>query len=103
MAAHLGDRLPHYSVPTIGGHKSDIGNVHAVIDIDGVLDMTDSDESGKDKDPSNASSGKKVVWASSYVEKRRSLERRFSNKLHKWNSASYCFINSSLPRFSCRP
>jgi pectinesterase len=80
------------------GHKSDIGNVHAVIDIDGVLDMTDSDESGKDKDPSNASSGKRW-FGYSYVEKPDLWKEGSAINYINGNSASYCFINSSLPRF----
>jgi pectinesterase len=80
------------------GHKSDIGTVNAVIDIDGVLDLTDSNESSKDKDPSNPSSGKRW-FGYSYDEKPDLWKEGSAINYINGNSASYCFINSSLPRF----
>lgn len=75
-----------------------IDNVHGVIDIDGVLDMTDPNESSKDKDPAIPSSGKR--WFGYTFNEKPGLWKEASaiNHINK-NSAAYCFINSSLPRF----
>ena len=72
--------------------------VQAVIDIDGVLDMTDPNESGKDRDPANPSSGKR--WFGYTYNEKPELWREASaiNYINQY-SATYCFINSSLLRF----
>jgi pectinesterase len=72
--------------------------VQAVIDIDGVLDMTDPNESGKDKDQVNPSLGKR--WFGYAYNEKPELWKEASAINHiNQNSATYCFINSSLSRF----
>jgi len=73
-------------------------SVQAVIDIDGVLDMTDPNESAKDTDSSKPSSGKR--WFGYSFQERPDLWKEASalNYVNA-NSAPICFINSSLPRF----
>jgi pectinesterase len=72
--------------------------VQAIIDIDGVLDFTDPNESGKDDDPARPSAG--AWW----------FGATFKQAPEKWIEASpvqyvgkasppILFINSALPRF----
>jgi len=81
-----------------GNNKMILDKVQGVIDIDGVLNMTDPNESGKDKDPSNPSSGKRW-FGYSYDEKPELWKEASAINYINGNSASYCFINSSLLRF----
>jgi acetyl esterase/lipase len=72
--------------------------VQAVIDIDGVLDMTDPNESAKDTISSKPSSGKQW-FGYSYKERPDLWKEASAINCVNVNSAQVCFINSSLPRF----
>jgi pectinesterase len=72
--------------------------IQCVIDIDGVLDMTDPNESGKDKDSLKPSSGK-LWFGFSYNERPDLWKEASAINYISGESATYCFINSSLPRF----
>jgi acetyl esterase/lipase len=78
--------------------KSVSSKVQAIIDIDGVLDFTDPNESAKDTDPSKPSAG--AYW----------FGATFNQAPEKWIEASpliyagrntppVLFVNSALPRF----
>ena len=72
--------------------------VNAVVDIDGVLDLTDPAESGKDTDPSKPSAGKR--WLGCSYAENPDLWAEVSPVSHvNENSAPILFINSSVPRF----
>ncbi|MDR3609304.1 MAG: alpha/beta hydrolase [Ignavibacteriaceae bacterium] len=80
---------------TITNHSS---FVQAVIDIDGVLDMTDPNESGKDTVPSKPSSAK--YWLGYTFHDKPEIWKEASALNYANNkSAPICFINSSIPRF----
>jgi acetyl esterase/lipase len=72
--------------------------VQAIIDIDGVLDMTDPNESGKDSIISKPSAAKS--WLG-FTYKDNSKIWKDASPLYHVNekSAPICFINSSIPRF----
>jgi pectinesterase len=83
--------------------QSSIENYHsskvqAIIDIDGVLDMTDPNESGKDTILSKPSSGKSW-FGFSYKERPNIWKEASALNCVNANSAPICFINSSNPRF----
>ena len=80
------------------GYNSVSSGVQAIIDIDGVLDFTDPNESAKDNNPARRSAG--AYW----------FGATFKEAPEKWIEASpinyagihsppILFINSSLPRF----
>ncbi len=73
-------------------------DVQAVIDIDGILDFTDPNESGKDTILSKPSAGK--AWLGYSFKENPEIWREASpiNYVDK-NCPPICFINSSLPRF----
>ena len=73
-------------------------DIQAIIDIDGILDFTDNNESGKDSNPGKPSAG--AFW----------FGATYKLAPEKWVEASpiiyagkytppICFINSALPRF----
>lgn len=70
----------------------------AVIDIDGVLDLTDPAESGKDDDPSNPSVLKR--WLGYTYKEKPKLWQDVSPVNHvDEDTPPILFINSSIPRF----
>jgi acetyl esterase/lipase len=72
--------------------------IQAVIDVDGVLDMTDPNESGKDTNDSKPSAGK--YWLGySYSEKPALWKEASPINYANAKSTPVCFINSSIPRF----
>jgi len=73
-------------------------HVHAIIDIDGILDFTDPNESGKDSDPNRPSAGKQWLGASYQEDPERWIE---ASPLTYIGEATppMLFINSTLPRF----
>ncbi len=88
-----------------GGHFTEQGEyrdhsneVQGIIDIDGVLDMTDPAESGKDTLPGQPSVGK--LWLGATFSENPSIWRRASaiNYVTR-KSPPMLFINSSHPRF----
>jgi len=73
-------------------------SVQAIIDIDGVLDFTDPNESGKDSDPLKPSAGKKWLGYS-YKENPEIWVEASSLTYTGKDTPPIAFINSSLPRF----
>lgn len=72
--------------------------IQAVIDIDGVLDMTDFSESGKDQNPEKPSVGK--LWLGSSYEKNPVIWKEASPVNYvNCNSSPFLFLNSSFDRF----
>jgi PelA/Pel-15E family pectate lyase len=72
--------------------------VQAIVDIDGVVDFTDSSESGKDTDPAKPSAGK--YWFGAAYQDRPELWKQASPL--NWVSTRTpptIFVNSSLDRF----
>jgi len=80
------------------GYNSYSSKIQTIIDIDGILDFTDPNESAKDSDPSSRSAG--AYW----------FGATFRESPEKWKEASpinyagketppMLFINSSIPRF----
>jgi len=80
------------------GNNSVSAEVQAIIDMDGILDFTDPNESAKDNDPAKRSAG--AYW----------FGATFKEAPEKWKEASpiiyagkntppMLFVNSSLPRF----
>jgi len=80
------------------GNNAVSSEVQAIIDMDGILDFTDPNESGKDSDPAKLSAG--AAW----------FGATFKEAPKKWievspivyagkNTPPILFINSSLPRF----
>jgi len=73
-------------------------NVQAIIDVDGVFDMTDPAESGKDSDPQNPSAGK--FWLGAKYENDPQLWIEASPLTYvSENTPPIIFINSSIDRF----
>jgi PelA/Pel-15E family pectate lyase len=90
-----GDRREFEGAGTHAGFSS---AVQAVIDIDGVVDFTDSAESGKDSDPTKPSAGK--LWFGSAYSDRPDLWREASAV--NWATSAMppiMFVNSALDRF----
>ena len=72
--------------------------LRGISDIDGVIDRTDPNESGKDTISSKPSSGKN--WFGYSYQERPDLWKEASALNHvNQNSAPICFINSSRSRF----
>lgn len=72
--------------------------VQAIIDIDGVLDMTTPYESGKDTNIANPSAGK--LWLSYSYNENPNIWKEASAISHTdKNSPPFLFVNSSIPRF----
>lgn len=73
-------------------------SVQAVINIDGILDFTNSAESGKDDDPENPSVGK--LWLGYTYKDNPEIWREASpvNYVDQ-NTPPFLFINSSIDRF----
>jgi PelA/Pel-15E family pectate lyase len=81
-----------------GTHPGYSSVVQAVVDIDGIVDFTDSAESGKDVDPAKPSAGK--LWFGGAYRDRPDLWKEASPLT--WVSARtppILFVNSSLDRF----
>jgi acetyl esterase/lipase len=105
LAALLGTSNENHSAPNFNppfpvstmetNHSS---RVQAIIDIDGVLDMTDPNESAKDSNSSKPSSGK-YWFGYSYNERPDLWKEASAINCININSAPICFINSSKPRF----
>ena len=102
LAALLGTsnenpEVPNYTLPNSveNNHSS---RVQAIIDIDGVLDMTDPNESAKDTNSYKPSAGKEWLGCS-YKENPGLWKEASAINWVNLNSAPICFINSSLPRF----
>jgi pectinesterase len=80
------------------GDNSVSTEIQAIIDIDGVLDFTDPNESAKDNDTSRPSAG--AYWFGATFKDapekwKEASPIRYSNK----NTPPILFVNSALPRF----
>lgn len=73
-------------------------NVQAVVDVDGVVDMTDPNESGKDTVKGRPSAG--ALWFGAPYRERRDLWTEASpiNYVNE-NTPPILFVNSSIPRY----
>lgn len=72
--------------------------VHAIVNMDGVLDFTDPAESGKDDDPNKPSAGTRWFGAT-FKEKPELWIEASPNTYVGKNTPPTLFVNSSLPRF----
>lgn len=73
-------------------------DVQAIIDIDGVLDLTDPTESGKDNDPENPSAGR--LWLGAAYEDNPEIWKEASPISYiDENTPPIAFISSSMDRF----
>lgn len=78
--------------------QNSTSNIHAIIDIDGILDFTHPAESGKDTDLAKPSSGKRWFGASFKDKPELWIEASPLNYVDK-NTPPTLFINSSIDRF----
>jgi pectinesterase len=98
LAALLGTTGENMLFEGRGGHPRYSSAVQAVVDIDGIVDFTDSSESGKDADPAKPSAGK--LWFGSAFHDSPFLWQQASAV--NWVSRAtppVLFINSSIDRF----
>jgi acetyl esterase/lipase len=98
LAALLGATGDRKELEGNGGFLHVSSAVQAVVDIDGVVDFTDSAESGKDLDPAKPSAGR--LWFGYTYADRPDLWREASAL--NWVTPvtpPFAFINSSLDRF----
>jgi len=80
------------------GNADHSSYVQAIVDIDGVLDFTDPNESGKDSNPLTPSAGKK--WLGYSYEENPGIWVEASPLTYvDKNTPPIAFINSSLERF----
>ena len=80
------------------GNNAVSSEVQAIIDMDGILDFTDPNESGKDSDPAKLSAGAAWFGATFKEAPKKWIEASpivYAGK----NTPPILFINSSLPRF----
>ncbi len=81
-----------------GGQDNIPTYVQAIIDIDGILDFTDPNESGKDHDPNKPSAGKQWLGASYQEDPELWIEASPLTYIGE-GTPPMLFINSALPRF----
>ena len=81
-----------------GGQDNIPSHVQAIIDIDGILDFTDPNESGKDHDPNKPSAGKQWLGASYQEDPELWIEASPLTYIGE-GTPPILFINSALPRF----
>jgi pectinesterase len=80
------------------GNLSTSAKVQAIIDMDGVLDFTDPNESAKDINPSKPSAG--AYWfGGTYKEVPQKWKEASPINYVGENTPPMLFINSSIPRF----
>ena len=72
--------------------------VHAVINIDGIVDFTDPAESGKDSDPQKPSAGARWFGFTSFQNPEIWIEASPVSYVNEYTPPTL-FINSSIPRF----
>ncbi len=81
-----------------GGNPGVSAKIQAIIDIDGVLDFTDPNESGKDTDPAKPSAG--AYWfGATYKQSPEKWIEASPISYAVENTPPILFINSALPRF----
>jgi len=80
------------------GDNSVSSEVQAIIDMDGILDFTDPNESAKDNDPAKRSAG--AYWfGATFKEAPEKWEEASPIKYAGKNTPPILFLNSALPRF----
>lgn len=80
------------------GNNNVSSKIQAIIDIDGILDFTDPNESGKDFDPAKKSAG--AYWfGATYKEAPEKWIEASPIQYAGKNSPPILFINSAIPRF----
>lgn len=80
------------------GNNSQPVNIQAIIDIDGILDFTDPNESAKDDNPNRKSAG--AYWFGATYKEAPEKWIEASPMIYAGkDSPPILFINSSLPRF----
>ncbi len=89
------------NVKKFDGNEGDLkfsANVQAIIDMDGILDFTDPNESAKDTDPSKPSAG---AWWFGATYKQAPEKWVEASPIHYAgkDTPPICFINSALPRY----
>jgi pectinesterase len=80
------------------GNKGISSKIQAIIDLDGILDFTDPNESAKDTDPAKRSAGAYWFGATYKEAPEKWIEASPIQYVGK-NSPPILFINSALPRF----
>jgi hypothetical protein len=82
----------------VGENLEYFSDVQAVVDIDGPLDLTRPEESGKDAHPEKPSAGKR--WIGYSFSERPDLWREASPLMHAGpRTPPIAFINSAIERF----
>lgn len=80
------------------GNNSVSSKVQAIIDMDGILDFTDPNESAKDTDPAKRSAG--AYWfGATYKETPEKWKEASPINYAGKNTPPVLFLNSALPRF----
>ena len=98
LASFLGTtgQNPKFSSHEFEGTVSD--KVHAIINIDGIVDFTDPAESGKDNNPQKPSAGAR--WFGYTIKQNPEIWREASPLSYvNAQTPPTLFINSALPRF----
>jgi len=98
LAALLGTTGDRKELEGVGTHPGVSSAVQAVVDIDGVVDFTDSSESGKDQDPTKPSAGK-LWFGAAYHEKPHLWQQASALNWVSPSTPPFAFINSTLDRF----
>ena len=80
------------------GNNAVSAEVQAIIDMDGILDFTDPNESAKDTDPTKRSAGAYWFGATYKEAPQKWIEASPINYVEK-NTPPMLFVNSELPRF----
>jgi pectinesterase len=98
LAALAGTTLGMRRFEGDGGTPKVSSNVQAVVDIDGVLDLTDRAESGKDTAGAKPSAA--AQWLGGTFTEKKTVWVDASPLVHACpRAASFLFINSSIPRY----
>lgn len=98
LATLLGTTVGNSKFPShsMTGEAND--RVHAIINIDGVVDFTDPNESGKDTNPEKPSAGARWFGATYRQNPKLWIEASPITYVNE-NTPPTIFINSALPRF----
>jgi acetyl esterase/lipase len=98
LAALLGTTNGIKKFEGTGGNLKYSSDIQAVVDIDGVLNMADPNESAKDTNPDKPSAAK-LWFGASYKEKPELWNEASAISYVNKRTVPMLFVNSSLPRF----